>query len=56
MVLRSRTADVAGITGGGGGRPRFLIARSGPSWDNPEMRVARCRPAALSATLARAWR
>jgi len=52
MVLRSRMADVARITGGRGGLPRFLIAWSGQSWDNPQMRAARCWSAAVSAALA----
>lgn len=46
MVLRSRLACIAEITAGPG-LPGFLIAGSGPNWDNPQMRAAR-----LSAALA----
>jgi hypothetical protein len=52
MMLRSRMADVAWITGGPGGLPRFLIARQRPSWDNPQMRAARRWSVAASAALA----
>jgi hypothetical protein len=45
MVLRRGMAGVTGITPGHGGLPGFLIARSGPSRDNPQMRAGGCGPA-----------
>jgi hypothetical protein len=51
MVLGSRIASVVGMTWGRGGLLRLLIARSGPSWDDPHRRAARCWPAAVFAPL-----